>query len=161
MIRRTPIILLLTIVTLGCGETGEPKPKEVTITVPSIDGAMDDLKKSAEEFKDAAKQQVTESAGAEIERLYGELKEVADSFQQNAGKLEGDAKEQFEKVRGEFEDKQKEFESKLEEFKSGSGAARDELLKALYEALTDMKDALDRASKAFREGAEKSSPQPA
>ena len=134
----------------------EASPKsstEVTVKMPSLDAAVDKLKSDVKDVADAAKEKLSENAEAEIERIAKQLDEVAGDFNANADQLQGDAKEQFEKMRIEFEQKKEAFQQKLKEFKEGSEGARTELLKGLYDALADMKSALDRAAEAFRQAA--------
>lgn len=134
----------------------EASPKastEVTIKLPSLDAAVDKLKTDVKDVAEAAKDKLAENAEAEIERIARQLDEVAGDFDTNADVLQGDAKEQFEKMRIEFVQKKETFQQKLKEFKEGSEGARTEMLKGLYDALADMKSALDRAAEAFRQSA--------
>lgn len=134
-------------------ETSSKSSTEVTIKMPSLDAAVDKLKSDVKDVADAAKEKLSENAEAEIERIAKQLDEVAGDFNTNADQLQGDAKDQFEKMRMEFELKKEAFQQKLKEFKEGSEGARTELLKGLYDALADMKSALDRAAEAFRQAA--------
>ena len=138
----------------------KPAPKaspksstEVTVKLPSLDEAVDKLKADVKDVAEAAKEKLAENAEVEIERIAKQLDEVAGDFNTNAGQLEGDAKEQFEKMRVEFDRKKEVFRQKLKEFKEGSEDARAELLKGLYDSLAEMKSALDRAAEAFRQSA--------
>ncbi len=134
----------------------EDTPKsstEVSVTLPSLDDAVNKLKSDVKDVAEAAKEKFSENAEAEIERIAKQLDEVAGDFNANADQLQGDAKEQFEKMRIEFDEKKETFQQKLKEFKEGSEGTRTELLKGLYDALADMKSALDRAAEAFRQSA--------
>ena len=145
----------------GCGRTDGEKatPEGPPVgqsaekqNLPSLDEAVSKLKTDLKDAADAAKSTLADNAGAEIERISKQLQEVADDLGKDSGKLEGEAKEQYEKMRIEFEDKKAVFEEKLKTLTEGSTAARKELLKGAYDALAEMKDALDRAGEAFRQG---------
>ncbi|MDZ4860260.1 MAG: hypothetical protein SGI88_14885 [Candidatus Hydrogenedentes bacterium] len=148
--KSSAIIAVALALLFGCSN---PEP---AIDIPksageTLEGAVDTLKKDVQDAADAAKRKLTEEAGSEIERIFAELEEVAANFNENANSLEGDAKARYEQVRAEFEAKKKIFTDKLAQFKSGSTDAKDDLLKGLYDALSDVKITLDSAHEAFRD----------
>ncbi|MBM3290516.1 MAG: hypothetical protein FJY92_10225 [Candidatus Hydrogenedentes bacterium] len=157
MIRAALTVTLALMVCVGCGApkpvAEAPPPEESASKIPSLDDAVSKLKDGLKNTTDAAKAKIAENAEVEIDRIFQQLDEVADDFAENADQLQGDAKDQFDEMRIAFEDKKVVFEQKLKEFKAGSAGAKAELLKGLYDALAEMKDALDRAAEAFRQGA--------
>ena len=140
----------------GCsGPAAEkPVPREAAETqkLPSLDEAVSKLKDDLKDAAEAAKAHIAENADAEIERIAKQLQEVADDFGANSDQLQGEARTRYDEMRMEFEKKKELFDQKFREFREGSAGAKQELLKGLYEALTEMKDALDRAAEAFRQG---------
>lgn len=120
---------------------------------PKLDDAVSQLKSGLKDAAEVAKSKMTVDAEAEIDRISKQLYDVADSFAKNAGSLQGDAKSNYDKVRITYEEKKAVFEQKLKEFKEGSAGAKAELLKGLFDALADMKSALDHAAEAFKQPA--------
>ena len=152
------LLAALIVVCAGCGGTPPSAEQEASQQLPSLDDAVSKIKSGVKDAAEAAKAHVAENAEAEIDRISKELLEVADDFAAHSDQLQGAAKDEFEKLRIQYEEKKTVFDQKLKEFKAGSVGAKAELLKGLYDALSEMKTALDRAAEAFRQGADAAAP---
>jgi hypothetical protein len=153
---RIAAVAAVFLMAVGCNAPKAEKPAgdaSKELKLPSIDEAVSKLKTDLKDAAETAKTQIAENAEAEIEKIAKELVEIAADFEKNAGQLQGEAKDQFEKLRIEFNDKKAVFEQKFKAFREDSDGKKPELLKGLYDALAEMKDAMDRAAETFRKGA--------
>jgi predicted hydrocarbon binding protein len=114
-----------------------------------VSSLKEDLKAKAGQVGDGLAKDIAK----EVEKAFDEMKSLADDFEKQAEGLGERAKARFESARVELDKTRDELAKKFEEFKNSSGETREKLLSGLYDAVLEMKAALDKAAQALADKA--------